>query len=325
MEDTLNNMLKETTSEFMGIISKLIIQNKEIFNDMETEEELKKFFCKTLSIPDPKKPSTSGFTSNGKPIIKKPNGNAEGKCGPSSWMELDEFVKIYKEGKYCAFLAPKGTYKEKVCGAILSPERIEFCKDEHGTSVLKYRCYSCKTKKGNIEKKIGKASQTVQKDRSKNGFNVTSQPLGLDLEDDDDDEIVVPLVVLKDTTNIGDYKFIKSNKFSGLVLTGNTGNYVCIGKVVDDDGDNFKVDSSSKLESGWKKNITGDLTEGEKKFLKSLNIKIQPESKKKPVSVSDSEPETPKKSSNKKPTSDSESESPKKKPIKKSGSDSESD
>lgn len=189
MEIQLNNAVtvcvKSLLSSYIPTLVHYIKSNGFTKSEAEIENDLR------LMIPNVPAPVATQFTatnsfnipaaisnnmptftaapvpSNGETKKKSTKKDADSK---SRWITFDEYMKEYNEGKkVCAYQATRssGTLnnQNKVCGN--TKLEIVDSTDQHGS-----RCSDCKTKKGNIEKELGKKQNSNYMAKSAPGLTV---------------------------------------------------------------------------------------------------------------------------------------------------------
>ena len=182
----------------------------------------------------------------------------------SKWLTTEEYCHLIDSGdtSICGYVQTKAPNKGKVCCAeATSIDATDFTLN---------RCVKCSVLKS--KKKL----DFDIKDRTNvnvPGFNTVLSPKTSYFKDTNKTEFLDKksksfsgIVNLNVSDN---YLFCINENFHGLVL--NTKTNECIGKIINDNGDNLKVDKFDKLNEDWLDYLI-ELNNSEQEFLEEKNI-----------------------------------------------------
>ena len=127
----------------------------------KNEEEITELFMKTLAISqtDLKIPLFTEATSSKK---SKASSSKATKSKPRM-LKYDEFINMWEDGYYCAYMGTKLKHKDLICAADCTEEDFKACDENR----LKLRCHTCASKAS-----VGKFEKLFNEKRN-GGLNPT--------------------------------------------------------------------------------------------------------------------------------------------------------
>lgn len=229
--------------------------------------------------------------------IKKPLKKSTDKIvNDARWKTHSEYMDLLAKHKdlptsvkHCSYMKPKNPNMGLICCdiALFGLET-----GDH----FEYRCKDCKTKKGNLRATFDKKPTGKSSDASVSGYNrpqevpleSVSKPSGKVMQKPaaaiptkfehalpahcNDEKVITRR--LKSSQAKGFLFVSKPSLFDGLVLYNDGDEDICVGKLIDEDGNNLSLPIDHDLQSDWKEGLT-DLDDSEVEFLEKNSIRYE--------------------------------------------------